>query len=204
MSYRWGGIDLEMSLGMLEEVGERCLGRMILDQDLTYFGRSRPPATLFETATAYGVTLHTHQHTSLFGLTAEGTVQLNRLGQLVAEEWVSISRSHREIQLDAWIVLPDCVQGILWLPSSQSNLGSDAFSISPASPKPRQLSAFVAGFKAAAAKRINLVRNQPGLAVWQCNYVETLLPDAASLMRLQQAIQAYSKTAPECKPDAAK
>ncbi|HEY9762345.1 MAG TPA: hypothetical protein V6D07_07445 [Trichocoleus sp.] len=164
-----------------------------MNQDLTY-GHFRPASALFEGATAYGVTLHTYQHESLFGLTIEESVQLNALGQIVAEEWVSTSHSHREIQLDDWIVMPNCVQGIVWLPSSSSSLGGDALTVFPESPKPRPLSAFVAGFKAAAAKRINLVRSQPGLSVWQRNYVETLLPNAAALNRRRQFIQTYASS----------
>ncbi|HEY9878839.1 MAG TPA: hypothetical protein V6D29_10310 [Leptolyngbyaceae cyanobacterium] len=166
---------------------------MVLNQDLTLLGYSRPESASSDAATAYGVTLHTHQREPLFGSVVEGVIQLNSLGQIVAQEWVTISRSHREIELDAWIVRPNCVQGILWVPATPSSVSSAALAVFPESPKPRQLSAFVAGFKAAAAKRINLVRNQPGFAVWQRNYTEALLPNAAALNRMRQLIHTYSK-----------
>lgn len=54
--------------------------------------------------------------------------------------------------------------------------------------KPRALTTFVASFKAASAKRINLMRNQPGALVWQRSYSEQLITDSTALKHIEDRI----------------
>ena len=61
---------------------------------------------------------------------------------------------------------------------------------------PRQLQrrahsigSFVAGFKAAATKRINIHRNAPGIPVWQRNYYERIIRDDWALECIQRYIR---------------
>ncbi len=54
--------------------------------------------------------------------------------------------------------------------------------------KPRALTTFIASFKAASAKRINLLRNQLGSPVWQRSYSEQLITDPAILSLVQSRI----------------
>ena len=130
---------------------------------------------------AYVVKLQTHRNEPLFGELVEGTVILSPLGQIVADEWVNAAQSHRDIELDRWIVMPSYIRGIVRLPAQGSDLANHALQSPTASSKPRLLSSFVAGFKAAAAKRVNLYRNQPDLPVWQRGYSETLILDEVVL-----------------------
>lgn len=132
---------------------------------------------------AYVVKLQTHRNEPLFGALVEGSVVLSPLGQIVADEWVNAAQSHRDIVLDRWIVMPSYIRGIVRLPAqgSNSDLTNHSLQATTASSKPRLLSSFVAGFKAAAAKRVNLYRNQPALPVWQRGYSETLVLDEVVL-----------------------
>jgi REP element-mobilizing transposase RayT len=50
------------------------------------------------------------------------------------------------------------------------------------------LGSFIAGFKAAATKRINQIRQTPGAPVWQRNYYEHIVRDRASLERIRRYI----------------
>jgi putative transposase len=54
--------------------------------------------------------------------------------------------------------------------------------------KARSLSSFVAGFKSATTKRINIVRNTPGAPVWQRNYYEHVIRDSRDLNRICEYI----------------
>ena len=42
-------------------------------------------------------------------------------------------------------------------------------------PPPKSLGSFIAGFKSAAAKRINAMRGTPGISLWQRNYYEHVI-----------------------------
>ena len=136
---------------------------------------------------AYLITLHTHQKACLFGAIVDGVMQLNEIGEIAAEEWGSSSQKRPEIELDEWTVLPNHILAIVKI-KVKTNLAGPTSIIKlkyQQQGKPRSLSSFVAGFKAAAAKRINLVRNQPGLPVWERSYQERLIQDDMTLARLR-------------------
>ncbi|MBI3128497.1 MAG: hypothetical protein HYZ11_12900 [Candidatus Tectomicrobia bacterium] len=53
---------------------------------------------------------------------------------------------------------------------------------------PKSLAAFLAGFKSAATRRINALRQTPGLPLWQRNYYEHILRDEAGLARAREYV----------------
>ncbi|MBD0336907.1 MAG: hypothetical protein ICV62_15565 [Cyanobacteria bacterium Co-bin13] len=140
-------------------------------------------------ADVYVVKLQTYGNEALFGDLTKGSIILSPMGQIVADEWVNASRNYRDIKLDRWIVMPSYLRGIVLLPAQAGELASHTLQAPAASGKPRLLSSFVAGFKAAAAKRINLHRNHPDLPVWQRNYSETFIPDEVALQRIRCWLQ---------------
>lgn len=99
------------------------------------------------------------------------------LAQIAADELL-LAAVHRDITVKEWVVLPDALQAFVLLPahSRDSHEGVG---------KPRLLTSFVASFKAASAKRINLLRNQPGASVWQRSYQEQLIEDKRVLQHWQ-------------------
>ncbi|MEM9266406.1 MAG: hypothetical protein AAGA46_12845, partial [Cyanobacteria bacterium P01_F01_bin.13] len=54
---------------------------------------------------------------------------------------------------------------------------------------------FVAAFKAAAAKRINLVRGVPGAPVWQRGYQEQRINDPQTLTRIRHLLTSQAQAA---------
>ena len=55
---------------------------------------------------------------------------------------------------------------------------------------PRSLGSFVAGYKSAATKRINVLRRTPGLSVWQRNYYEHVIRNDRDLAHIREYIAA--------------
>ena len=55
--------------------------------------------------------------------------------------------------------------------------------------KPRSVSSFVTGFKSAATKQINILRNARGTPVWQRNYYDRIIRNEAELRRIRQYIR---------------
>jgi REP element-mobilizing transposase RayT len=54
---------------------------------------------------------------------------------------------------------------------------------------PRSLASFVAQFKAAVARRINIARQTPGARVWQRNYYEHVIRNDRDLNRIRHYIR---------------
>ncbi|NEP19431.1 MAG: hypothetical protein F6J97_21490, partial [Leptolyngbya sp. SIO4C1] len=109
--------------------------------------------------------------------------------QIAADEWLRTAQAYQNIRLDRWRVLPDGIRAVVIVDSRQDNRQAESKSTYPRSqPKPHALTAFIARFKAAAAKRINLVRGQPGAPVWQRGYHEQRIEDETMLVRLRQLL----------------
>ena len=60
----------------------------------------------------------------------------------------------------------------------------------PRGPAPRSLGAFIAGFKSIATKRINALRDTPGMPVWQRNYWEHIIRNERALHAIRRYIAA--------------
>ncbi|NJL50105.1 MAG: hypothetical protein HC929_25325 [Leptolyngbyaceae cyanobacterium SM2_5_2] len=138
------------------------------------------------TPRAYLIQLSTHQRQPLLGHYQMGKLCLSDYGVIVTDEWVRSAANRKGIELDQWVVTPDGIRGILFVQVTPSAGARPLLAGSSASQKPWLLSSFIAGFKAAAAKRVNLHRNQPGQPVWQPNYQEHPIIDAKALTRLRE------------------
>ena len=139
---------------------------------------------------------------SLFGAIVEGEVRLNEAGRIVQEEWARSASIRREIVLDEFVIMPNHVHGIVLIKHDPVGAtGRRCRVVFPArspllpfcevgrpGPGPRSLASFVAGFKSAATKRINVLRRTPGLAVWQRNYYEHIIRDEDDLHRIRQYV----------------
>ena len=100
---------------------------------------------------------------------------LNDLGAIAAEEWVRSKQVRLEIDLGAFVLMPDHLHGIVTIaPPPETSTNSKGIKPQTRSlyRRPRSLGAWVAGFKSSTTRRINLFRRSPGAAVWQRNYHE--------------------------------
>lgn len=145
---------------------------------------------------AYFVTMCTYQRECLFGEITDGGMRLNEYGQIVYDAWHRSEAIRREIELDAFVVMPNHIHGII----ITRDVGTDGIrppdrvhSRAPLPPtkyqrKPRSLGSFIAGFKSATTKYINAIRDTPGLPVWQRNYYERVTRDEEELTCIRQYI----------------
>ena len=67
----------------------------------------------YSRAGAYFITVCTKGRKSLFGEVKDGEVALNELGRIAEEEWRKSAQVRIEIDLDAWVVMPSHVHGIV-------------------------------------------------------------------------------------------
>ncbi|MFP5271613.1 transposase [Coleofasciculus sp.] len=164
---------------------------------------------------AYFVTLCTYQRHCWFGEIRNGKMGLNQIGKIVAQEWLYSAQLRQEIQLDAWIIMPNHLHGIVIITPSKernnhpidpidkgNNPGFPQFEYtSPTGKQPdtplsnlpihrpaRSLSSFIAGFKSTVTKRINLMRQSIGTPIWQRNYYEHIIRNQKSLFNIRNYI----------------
>jgi len=140
----------------------------------------------YASAGAYFITIVTKGRKCLFGDIVDGELRLNDWGQIVQDEWEMSAQIREEIELDAFVVMPNHVHAIVAI----SDRRGRATGRSPlqSGPAKRSLGAFVGGFKSVVTRSINELRGSPGTPVWQRNYFEHIIRDENSLHRIREYI----------------
>ncbi len=159
-------------------------------------------------AGAYFVTVCTRDRVCLFGEVMAGEMSLNGYGERVAQWWHDIPRHFPHADIDAFVVMPNHVHGIVIIddpvgagsprpyihPDPCNPLGVDgrpwAMETTPLRWGHRRptLGQVVAYFKIQSAKQINASRQTPVAPVWQRNYYEHVIRNEESLNRVRRYI----------------
>lgn len=139
----------------------------------------------------YFITLCTDRRECLFGEIIHRTMQLNQLGEIVAEEWLKSVEIRQEIELDNWVIMPNHFHAIVIIDRARSGLDKCPLpKTDKIHMKPRSLSSLVAGFKSSVTRRINQTRNNPEYPVWQRNYYDRIIRDTESWEKIYNYIDA--------------
>lgn len=145
----------------------------------------------YSQAGAYFVTVCAYDKECLFGEIENGVMRLNEYGEIVASEWMRSAEVRLEIECGEFVVMPNHFHGIVRIVGAYGNtpLSRDdqqraychgrAYCHTPLRSPSRNIGAMVRGFKGAASRRINQIRNTPGALVWQRNYYEHVIRDDA-------------------------
>jgi len=148
----------------------------------------RLPAYDYANPGAYFITTVTHQRSHLFDNRA--------IRSIVEETWQAIPHHFLVVSLDAFVVMPNHLHGIVIIsvvgarfprPSVPSHATIQGAETAPL--RQPTLGQIVACFKYQTAKRINLHRATPGMPVWRRNYYEHVIRDDEDLDRIRQYIQ---------------
>ena len=140
---------------------------------------------------AYFVTICTENRKCLLGEVVNGEMALSKEGKILGEEWLKTTQVRPYVSLDLFVVMPNHFHGILFIDKEAE--GTDCWGTARCAPTIRQfrmmisesLPSIIRGFKSAATRRINILRNVPGAPVWQRNYYEHVIRDEASLNRIR-------------------
>ena len=155
----------------------------------------------------YFITICAWQKVCLFGEIIDKKMRSNRYGEVIQYNWFDLMRRYSDIQLDAFVTMPNHVHGIIWLLDphgvgagleslcvGNTNIagepaptvyGDDAKSKSA---KYCGLPEIIQGFKTASATRINQLRRTTGVPVWQRNYYEHIIRDDIALQNIRKYI----------------
>lgn len=150
------------------------------------------------------VTICTRDRECLFGHVANGEVRLNDAAEIVREQWLRTAQMRPNVELDAFVIMPNHVHGIIVIHEScrgEASVveihGSNTPSKSDASPlrqrpngtQPGSLSAIVQNFKSISTRKMNAARDAPGMPVWQRGYYEHVVRNEAELMAIREYIE---------------
>lgn len=158
---------------------------------------------------AYFVTICTAGKECLLGDVSEGDMALSDAGRVAAYCWEALPRHFGRLELDAFVVMPNHVHGILILRDGDvgatqpdhdgcrptdvraPNASSLALAASPPSPngtRPGSVGAIVQNFKAVSTRKLNRMRALPGVRFWQRDYYDHVVRDDAELRRIREYI----------------
>src|SRR6266702_2455200 len=165
----------------------------------------------YSQAGAYFVTICAWQRECLFGGIVNGEMVLNDMGQIVKSVWCQLPEYFPNINLDAYVIMPNHFHGILQITEfvgvvgakqgSSALLGSDLYAGKGKADEtfalPLQqmrgsvsgsLCSIVQNFKSVLTRKINKLRNNPGCPVWQRNYYERVIRNENELSRAREYI----------------
>ena len=155
---------------------------------------------------AYFVTICVRRHECVLGNVVGGQMVANEAGQVAEAQWRDLPRHHPHVELDAFVVMPNHLHGIIMLnadrPPVGAGLGADSDvkdDSAPnlplaADPKPaptrkrHPLSEIVRGFKTFSARRIDVMRGTRGQPFWQRNYYERVIRNERELSAIRDYI----------------
>jgi len=120
---------------------------------------------------------------------------------MVKQVWDELPVKYRHVELDAFIIMPNHVHGII-ITIDQNRRGEVTSPGVTAAISSRQiqggetpplqekytLGQIVAYFKYQSSKHINTIRNSPGIPVWQRNYYEHIIRNEIELDKTREYI----------------
>jgi putative transposase len=154
----------------------------------------------YSQASAYFITVCTHERECLFGGVADGEIRLNGFGEIVREEWLRSAEIRQEIEIDAFVVMPNHLHGIIvinndvgatrWVAQNNGQNGNERAThrVAPTGPDSGSIGAIIGQFKSIVTKRINALRDNPGCPVWQRNYYERVIRNERELAGIREYI----------------
>jgi REP element-mobilizing transposase RayT len=153
---------------------------------LTGFDYSQPGA--------YFVTICCKDRQCLLGSISGGKVELTAIGQIAREVWNSLPDRFPPLVLDAFVIMPNHVHGVLGIRAVPGIVGAGltppavAAPLSiPEAPKP-SLPAIIGAFKSISTINVNRQLKTKGKQLWQRSYYEHIVRKGEDLRKIQQYI----------------
>ena len=141
---------------------------------------------------AYFVTVCTRGRACLFGHVLNGEMHPNDAGEVVREQWLRTAQMRPNVELDAFMIMPNHLHGIVVIhetcrgtlqraPTQTERFGQ---------PTSNSIPTIVRLFKSATTTRINVARGAPGTPIWQRGYYEHVVRNDAELTAIREYILA--------------
>ena len=143
----------------------------------------------YSQAGAYFITICTHEHQCIFGRISDGTMHLNKLGEVVEREWLRTPQLRSYVDLDVFAIMPNHMHGILIINEDRRGILPHARRIQQfGKPVSGSIPMIVRLFKATVTLQINQLRKTPRYPVWQRNYHEHVIRNEPDLARIREYV----------------
>jgi len=140
----------------------------------------------------------------LFGQIVNGEMTLNEFGQIVEEEIKKTEEIREYVKIDKYVIMPNHIHIIFVINDdrrgtarrARNDIIYDHKGTARRAPTNEQyqkpvknsIPTIVQSYKSAVTKRINLLRNTPGIPVWQRNYYEHVVRDERGMNRIRRYV----------------
>ena len=131
---------------------------------------------------AYFVTICTHDRRFAFGDILHGKLHPTRRGLIAGECWNDLPNHHPHVELDAFVVMPNHVHGILCFVGATPALSATAELQS------HSLGTVIGSYKSAVTRRINQLRPQSADNLWQRGYYDRVSRNDCSYETIWQYV----------------
>lgn len=135
----------------------------------------------------------TRDRECLLGEVVGGEVHLGEFGEIVREEWVRTGTVRPYVTLDAFVIMPNHIHGIVVITDIHKGMAAPCpYATRRAFGRPiaNALSAIVGAVKSVTSRRVNALRQTPGLSVWQRNYHEHIIRNESDCADIRRYIAA--------------
>lgn len=153
---------------------------------------------------AYFVTLCVQGRECLFGSVTDGGMQMNEAGRMVEGAWRALAERFPNVMVDEFVVMPNHLHGVIVVTDDglTDAVGAihelpntccldRAIHELPLHQKRRTMliPKVIGFFKMNTAKHINLMRNTPGIPLWQRNYHERVIRGEREMNTIREYIR---------------
>jgi putative transposase len=144
----------------------------------------------------YFVTICTARRQQFLSEIGNGESRLTIVGEIVQEAWSTLPKRFPFIELDAFVVMPNHVHGVMAIvgaglapPAKREGSKEGEASLAPTTRASRvTLGQIVGAFKSLSAIEVNRRLHRPGEAVWQRGFYEHIVRGEGELQKVQRYI----------------
>ncbi len=145
----------------------------------------------------YFATVVVKNRRCLFGEIIDDKMHLNETGKIIEEEWLKTPSIRPNVELDAYVIMPNHLHGIIIIGEAvgatrrvaQKKPIRATLQVAPTQTLVSgSLGAIIGQFKSKAAKRINALQGTQGIHLWQRNYHDHIIRDEGDLHRTRTYI----------------
>jgi len=140
----------------------------------------------------YFITVCTKKRECFLGKIENNEMILNDYGKIVETCWFDLPNHYHNLRLDKFIVMPNHFHGIMIVDNSIVETGLKPVSTitnnMDDTKKRHGLFEFVRALKTFSSRRINELRNSPGMPVWQPRFHDRIIRNENELNRIREYI----------------
>ncbi|MFW6347493.1 MAG: transposase [Cyclonatronaceae bacterium] len=157
----------------------------------------RRPGWDYDWNASYFITFVTQHRRHHFGHIANARMVLHDFGKIARREWYQSFEMRRELQLDAFVMMPNHIHAIVTIQQQSvapvETHGRASLRGSRFERKPKSISSFLAGYKSAVVRSIDDWIDEQALSIpkfnrrnpfWQANYHDRVIRNADEFERI--------------------